>query len=188
MLIVVFAHGSSFAFIDLGNGLCDIGMSSREIKNEEVILLQTRGLGNMFGLSNKHVLALDGLAIIVHPSNPVQSLSADQVGKIFSGEIVNWKAITGENSTISLYARETNSGTHVTFQQFVMKRIKDDLDTKAQEYLERVVEYLKVNGYPQLKLIGFSDGEGNKETNVSRLNKQKCWPGYFGHAESILFR
>ncbi|MFA6456279.1 MAG: phosphate ABC transporter substrate-binding/OmpA family protein [Bacteroidota bacterium] len=125
-VIEVFAHGSSYAFKDLGNALCDIGMASREIKHDEAIILQSRGLGNMHSQSNEHVLGLDGLAIIVHPSNPVKSMSVEQVGRIFSGEIVNWKSITGEDATIKLYARDTNSGTHETFQHLVMKVIRED--------------------------------------------------------------
>ncbi|MFA6468159.1 MAG: substrate-binding domain-containing protein [Bacteroidota bacterium] len=125
-VIEVFAHGSTFAFKDLGNALCDIGMASREIKHDETIILQNRGLGNMHSQSNEHVLGLDGLAIIVHPSNPVKSLTVEQVGRIFSGEIVNWKSITGDDATIKLYARDTNSGTHETFQHLVMKIIHED--------------------------------------------------------------
>lgn len=158
MMIEVFAHGSSYAFKDLGNNLCDIGMSSREVKNDETIVLQTRGLGNMRAQSNEHVLALDGLGIIVHPSNTVRSLTVDQIGRIFSGEISNWQPITGENLSITLYARDTNSGTHETFQHLVMKRIKEDHLSGDTRYYEDSDELAKAVEGDQAAIgfIGFA--------------------------------
>ena len=164
LAIEVFAHGSSFAFRDLGNKICDIGMSSREVKNEEAILLQSRGLGDMLSQSNEHVLALDGLGIIVHPNNPVRSLTVEQVGKIFSGEIVNWKSITGINATITLYARDTNSGTHETFNLLVLKRIHEDHISGDAKYFEDSDELSKAVGMdPQgIGFIGFAYAKDNK--------------------------
>ncbi|MBP6673383.1 MAG: substrate-binding domain-containing protein, partial [Bacteroidetes bacterium] len=163
-MIEVFAHGSSFAFRDLGNNTCDIGMSSREIKNEEAILLQSRGLGNMLSQSNEHVLALDGLAIIVHSSNPVRSLTIEQVGRIFSGEIVNWRPITGENATIKLYGRDTNSGTHETFQQLVLKRIQENQISGDAQFFEDTDELAKgvSNDPAAIGFLGFAQAKDNK--------------------------
>ncbi|MFZ4619796.1 MAG: substrate-binding domain-containing protein [Bacteroidota bacterium] len=169
MVIEVFAHGSSFAFRDLGDEKCDIGMSSREIKNDEAILLQSRGLGNMLSMSNEHVLALDGLGIVVHPSNPVRSLTIEQVGKIFSGEIVNWKPITGENATIKLYARDTNSGTHETFQHLVLKRIQEDHISGDAAFYEDTDELSKaVSRDPAaIGFLGFAYAKDNKIVAIS---------------------
>jgi len=122
--IEIFAHGSSYAFRDLADSKCDIGMSSRQIKDEEAALLKVKGLGDMLSPTNESVLALDGLAIIVHPSNPIRSLSIEQVAKIFSGEIANWKSITNVDALIRLYARDSMSGTTETFRQLVFHRYK----------------------------------------------------------------
>ncbi len=168
-VIEVFAHGSSFAFRDLGNNTCDIGMSSREIKNEEAILLQSRGLGNMMSQSNEHILGLDGLAIIAHSSNPLRTLSIEQVGRIFSGEIVNWKTITGENGTITLYARDTNSGTHETFQHLVLKRIRENHISGDARFFEDSDELAKsVSGDPSsIGFLGFASAKDNKIIAIS---------------------
>ncbi len=122
--IEVSAHGSSYSFRDLGSKSCDVGMSSRQIKHQEAVVLNGMGLGDMLSPSNEHVLALDGLAIIVHPSNPIRALSIEQVAKIFSGEIANWKLLTGTDAVIRLYARDSMSGTAETFHQLVLHRYK----------------------------------------------------------------
>ena len=172
LAIEVFAHGSSFAFRDLGNKTCDIGMSSREVKNDEAILLQSRGMGNMFSQSNEHVLALDGLGIIVHPNNPVHSLTVEQVGKIFSGEIVNWKQITGENATITLYARDTNSGTHETFNNLVLKRIHENHISGDAKFFEDSDALSKAVGMDPngIGFIGFAYAKDNKIVAISENN------------------
>ncbi|MFA5834321.1 MAG: substrate-binding domain-containing protein [Bacteroidota bacterium] len=180
LVIEVFAHGSAFAFKDLRNNTCDIGMSSREIKYDEAILLQTKGLGNMYSSSNEHVLALDGLAIIVHPSNPVKTLTVEQVGKIFSGEIVNWKSLTGENATITLYARDTNSGTHETFHQLVMKRIREDQisgDAKFYEDSGELSRAVEMDPHA-IGFLGFTYANENKVIAISESNSDPLFANF----------
>ena len=89
-------------------GTCDIGLSSRELKQSE---LDAGAVG--------HVVALDGVAIVVNPENPVSSLTIEQIAKIFTGEISNWAELGGEDAPIAVYGREAGSGTRGAFEEIV---------------------------------------------------------------------
>jgi phosphate transport system substrate-binding protein len=118
--IEIHAHGSKTAFDDLKSGLCDIGMSSRKIKPEEqqgILPL----LGDLTSNASEHVIALDGIAIIVHRSNPIKMLSIAQVADIFSGTLTDWSKLGGTPGTITLYARDDKSGTYDFFKEAVLK-------------------------------------------------------------------
>lgn len=86
-------------------GRCDIGLSSRELKDEE----------KASGLTGT-VLAYDGIAIIVNPNNPINDLSLEEVAKIYKGEITNWSELGGNNAEIVLMGREAGSGTRDGFE------------------------------------------------------------------------
>lgn len=116
--IAIEAHGSSGAFTDLAAGRCDIGMSSRRVKPEEVTALSS--LGDMTSAASENVLGLDGVAVIVHPSNRITSLTKDQLARIFSGEMSNWKDVQGPGGAIVVYRRTDSSGTTDTFKAIVM--------------------------------------------------------------------
>ena len=97
--------GSGSGIKAVQEGRCDIGLSSRELKAEE------KGAG----LSGT-VLAYDGIAIIVHPENPVADLSVETIAKIYTGEITNWSEVGGNDSEIVLIGREAGSGTRDGFE------------------------------------------------------------------------
>ena len=86
-------------------GTCDIGLSSRSLKGEE----KSAGL-------TETVLAYDGIAVIVHPDNPVSDLDVDTIAKIYTGEITNWKEVGGNDAQIVLIGREAGSGTRDGFE------------------------------------------------------------------------
>jgi phosphate transport system substrate-binding protein len=100
--------GSSAGIQACKSGACLIGMSSRELKPDEKDLTEV-------------VVARDGLAIVVHPSNPVRGLSLDQVKQVFAGDILNWKFLGGPGRAITVVTREEGSGTRGAFQELVMK-------------------------------------------------------------------
>ena len=97
--------GSGSGIKAVQEGRCDIGLSSRELKAEE----KEAGLGGI-------VLAYDGIAIIVHPENPVADLSVETIAKIYTGEITNWKDVGGNDVEIVLIGREAGSGTRDGFE------------------------------------------------------------------------
>jgi len=118
--------GSGTGIAALINGTTDICASSRPIKKDEVVQLQKK-----FGYKGLEIrVAMDGLAIYVHKSNPVKQLSMAQVKDIFTGKITNWKQVGGNDQPILLYSRENNSGTYEFFKDFVLN--KQDFAANAQ--------------------------------------------------------
>ena len=99
------ATGSGAGIEAVLAGRCDIGLSSRDLKEEE----KENGLEGT-------ILAYDGIAIIVHPDNPVTDLSIETIAKIYTGEITNWKDVGGNDGEIVLIGREANSGTRDGFE------------------------------------------------------------------------
>ena len=92
-VIEIHAHGSATAFEDLQKNACDVGMASRKIKPAEAG--QLASFGDMTSPASEHVLGLDGIAVIVSKTNPVESLSKSQVAQLFTGEINNWSQVGG---------------------------------------------------------------------------------------------
>ncbi|MGY6214465.1 substrate-binding domain-containing protein [Methylolobus aquaticus] len=111
--IQILATGSGFAFEALKNGVADIGMSSRTITAAEEE--QLASLGNMRDRKSEQVLGLDGLAVVVHPSNPVTVLTLDQIKRIFNGRIKQWSTLGGAKRPIHRYSRNRESGTFASF-------------------------------------------------------------------------
>ena len=97
--------GSGSGITAAQEGRCDIGLSSRSLKDEE----KANGL-------TETVLAYDGIAIIVHPDNPVADLGLETIAKIYTGEITNWKDVGGEDAEIVVIGREAGSGTRDGFE------------------------------------------------------------------------
>lgn len=131
--VEIHAHGSSTAFRDLAAGKADLGMSSRRIKDSEIAKLAPQ-YGDLSAQGSEHVIALDGLAVIVHPANPVMSLTKADVARIFSGEVTNWVDVGGPNVPINLYARDGNSGTFDTFKTLVLAANDVDLASHARRF------------------------------------------------------
>ena len=114
------AHGSSTAFADLAAGKADIAMSSRQIKSEEVQQCASAGLGNLLSPASENVLGIDAIAVLVNKSNPLASITKQQLADIFSRRISDWSQIGGSPGSIYLYAPDDNSGTLDTFKTIVL--------------------------------------------------------------------
>ena len=117
--VQVEARGSATAFESLAKGTCDIGMASRKIKPAEQATLAA--LGDMTSPACEHVLAMDGIAILVNKSNPVASLSRKQIQSIFSGQTTDWSQVGVRPGRIDLFARDDRSGTYDTFKSLVLE-------------------------------------------------------------------
>lgn len=103
--ITVAGGGSGVGVKQVGEGLAGIGNTGRPLKESEV---------KQFGLKT-FPFAIDGVALAVHPDNPVKSLTTEQVVKMYSGAVTDWKDLGGEPGAINLYGREDGSGTRETF-------------------------------------------------------------------------
>ncbi len=109
------AEGSSTAFPALANGTAQIGMSSRKIKEEETTECKTKGI-----TLEEHIVCYDMLSVIVNKNSPVANLTKAQVAKIFTGQVKDWSEIGGTPGPISVYTRNTSSGTYKDWQKLAM--------------------------------------------------------------------
>ncbi|MET1076616.1 MAG: phosphate ABC transporter substrate-binding/OmpA family protein [Pseudomonas sp.] len=116
--VQVAAHGSGTGFVALKDGTAELAASSRPVKDSEAQALGAAG--DLKDRRAEQVIALDGLAIILHPDNPLKALSTEQLAGIFSGEIATWEALGSRGGAISLYARDDQSGTYDTFKELVL--------------------------------------------------------------------
>ena len=99
------ATGSGTGIKAVKDGTCDIGLSSRYLKDSE----KAEGL-------KETILAIDGIAIIVNPQNAAQNLTVEQITAVYTGEITNWKDVGGSDGEIVLIGREESSGTRDGFE------------------------------------------------------------------------
>lgn len=114
--ISVTGGGSGTGIAALVNNTVDIANASRQIKPEEIESALENGVDPI-----EYVIARDAIAIIVHPDNPINQLTLDQISAIYSGQFDNWTLVGGEDRPIVKLSRETNSGTHVYFLENVLR-------------------------------------------------------------------
>ncbi len=114
--IAVTGGGSGTGIAALINRKCDIANASRLMKSKEISQANERGI-----TPKRAVIAMDGLSVITNLRNSVDKLTVDEIGKIFRGEVTNWKEVGGPDLPITLYGRQSNSGTFVFFRDVVLK-------------------------------------------------------------------
>ena len=130
--VEVAAHGSSTGFAALKNARADLAASSRPIKDSELVDLEP--LGDLKSPDAEQVIAIDGLAIILNPRNPLNTLNTEQLAQIFNGEVSTWEALGGSGGAIHLYTRDDQSGTYDTFKELVLSRRGKPLAGTAQRF------------------------------------------------------
>ena len=140
--------GSGSGIQAVSEGRCDIGLSSRALKSDE----KESGL-------TETVLALDGIAIVVSPENPVSDLDVDTIAKIYTGEITNWKDVGGNDAEIVLIGREAGSGTRDGFESITGTKdacaYRQEL-TSTGDVINTVSKNPNVIGYASLSAVGDS--------------------------------
>ena len=138
--------GSGSGITAVSEGRCDIGLSSRNLKDEEA----AKGL-------KATVLALDGIAVIVNPENPISELSLEQIAKIYTGEITNWSKLGGNDAEIVVIGREAGSGTRDGFESITKTAdacvYRQEL-TSTGDVITTVAQNPDAIGYASLASIG----------------------------------
>jgi phosphate transport system substrate-binding protein len=167
--ISVTGGGSGTGIAALINKKTEIANSSRELSPKEEEAAKAAGV-NPFRV----VFATDAVSMIVHPSNPLTKLTVEQLGKIFKGEITNWKDVGGKDGKISLYGRQSNSGTFTFIREHVLKGDYSP-HVKAMNGNAQIVEGIKRDvegiGYVAVGYVVNDKGEvmqGVKILNVSK--------------------
>lgn len=140
--------GSGSGIQAVSEGRCDIGLSSRALKDDE----KSSGLVET-------VVALDGIAIVVNPENPVSDLDIDTIAKIYTGEITNWKDVGGNDAEIVLIGREAGSGTRDGFESITDTKdacqYRQEL-TSTGDVINTVSQNPDAIGYASLSAVGDS--------------------------------
>ncbi|MDR2462274.1 MAG: phosphate ABC transporter substrate-binding protein [Verrucomicrobiales bacterium] len=111
------AEGSTTGIAAIIDGTADIGMASRRAKGTEVATAATKGVK-----MSPTVVAYDGIAIVVNANNPLKNLTKRQLEQIFTGDVTDWSAVGGKAGKISLYTRNTASGTYSEFKEMAMSK------------------------------------------------------------------
>lgn len=132
VFIDVAAHGSSTAFAALKDATAQLGAASRPIKPAEVQALAA--LGDLKSPEAENIIAIDGLAVILNPQNPISNLSTLEIAQVFSGEISTWEELGGSGGAIHLYTRDDNSGTYDTFKELVLAANGKTLASGSQRF------------------------------------------------------
>ena len=135
--VTITGGGSGVGITALFNGKCDIALSSRPLSSYEEAIAMRKGVKIV-----PTVFATDAVVIITHPSINIKQLSVEQVGKIYSGEITNWNQVGGKSGTISLYGRQSNSGTYSYFRENIVKA-DFSKDVKEMNGTAQIVEGVK---------------------------------------------
>jgi len=125
--ISVRGGGSGNGVAALIEGTCDIADSSRPMKDKEILFCQKKGISPV-----PHIIAMDGIAVIVHSSNPVQGLTIERIKDIYIGKITNWKELGGQDQKIVVVSRDSSSGTFETFESLVLQGKKVSPDSLSQ--------------------------------------------------------
>lgn len=172
------AEGSTTGIAALIDGTAQIGMSSREVKSAETMAAQAKGV-----TLKPTIVAYDGLGVIVNSKNPIANLTRKQVEQIFTGEVTDWSAVGGKPGKISIYTRNTSSGTYSDWKELAMK--KRDYAPTAQKMAghEQIAAEVGKNsdgigyvGLAYMKAGGIKvvtvDGKGPSPNAV----RDKSWP------------
>jgi phosphate transport system substrate-binding protein len=193
--VAVTGGGSGTGVAALIDGKADVANSSRDINPKEVDLAKAKGVNPV-----EIAVAVDGLSVIVNAKSPLKALKPEDVGKLFRGEIANWKQLGGADAPVTLYGRQPNSGTYVFFQEHVLG--KKDYSTKMNQMngnaqiLEAVAKDPSAVGYVGVGYVVGEDGKvaaGIKPLDViakdgkavSPLDKQAVKSGKYPLARTL---
>ncbi|MEM1442084.1 MAG: phosphate ABC transporter substrate-binding protein [Verrucomicrobiota bacterium] len=156
------AEGSSSAFTNLLAGTADIGMSSRNIKDSEIEEFTAKGME-----IKDWIGAYDMIGVIVNEQSGIEELSVEQIEGIFTGDITDWSEVGGDPGAISVYTRNTSSGTYKSFQEMAMNKRDYGADTQKMAGNEQIAEEVAKNangiGYVGL---AYTDKDGIKPVAV----------------------
>jgi len=172
----IYSPGSAVAFECLKSGECDVGMASRPIKDEEARALSS--LGDFTDPSCEHILALDGIAVIVNRRNPIAEMNLIDVARLLTGDEKSWLKVGGKVGNVHVYARDAKSGTFDAFAGAVLRGAKMRADAKVFEDSAALVDAVAGDeqgiGFVGLSLVG-----GAKAVAVHDGDGQPLFPTVF---------
>jgi phosphate transport system substrate-binding protein len=169
--LAVLGGGSGTGITAIINQTCDIADHSREWKQSELDQAKEKGIQPRF-----FIIAVDGVSIVVNEKNTITKLSMPEVGAIYRGEIKNWNAVGGPNKAVSLYGRQSNSGTYVFMQEHVLGNKNYSTDMKEMngnaQIIEGVIQDEGGIGYVGVGYLFDKDGKVRKGIKVLNISKE----------------
>jgi len=168
--IAVLGGGSGTGITGLINQTCDIADHSREWRQKEIDQAWEKGVSPRF-----FIVAVDGLSIVVNEKNPIEKLTMAQVGALYRGEIKSWKMLGPYEKPVSLYGRQSNSGTYTFMQEFVLGNKNFSTDTKEMNGNAQIIESILQDesgvGYVGVGYLYDKDGKIRKGLRVLNISK-----------------
>lgn len=177
------AEGSTTAFTNLAAGTAEIGMSSRKVKEDERTFAKTKGVFLV-----EHKVAYDMISVVINSANPVAALTKKQIEGIFTGQIKDWSEVGGTPGSISVYTRNTSSGTYKDWMELAMK--KKDYAPGSQKMAgnEQIVSEVAGNksgiGYVGL---AYSHGKGIKSLPIDGIASEPANKEIYPYARATYF-
>ncbi|HVP91417.1 MAG TPA: PstS family phosphate ABC transporter substrate-binding protein [Terriglobales bacterium] len=175
--IAVLGGGSGTGITGLINQTCDIADHSREWKKKEIDQAWEKGVSPRF-----FVIAVDGLSIIVNEKNTLEKLTMAQVGALYRGEIKNWKALGGPDKGVSLYGRQSNSGTYTFMQEHVLGNKNYSTDMKEMngnaQIIDGVIQDEGAVGYVGVGYLYDKDGKIRSGLKILNISKEPNGQAY----------
>ncbi len=162
--VSVTGGGSGTGIAAIINGTTEICASSRDMQQKEKDQAKEKGINIV-----EKVIAYDGLAVIVHPENPMKDITMEQIKKIYTGAYKNWKELGGPDQPITVLSRESNSGTYVFFQEHVLNKENFDPSVKLMPASSSIAQSISQDKWS----IGYLGLGYTKEGNVKVLNVKK---------------
>jgi phosphate transport system substrate-binding protein len=168
--LAVLGGGSGTGVTAIINQTCDIANHSREWKQKEIDQAWEKGVVPRF-----FVIAVDGLSVIVNEKNTLEKLTMAELGAIYRGEVKNWKAVGGPDKAVSLYGRQSNSGTYVFMQEHVLGNKNYSTDMKEMNGNAQIIEGILQDeagiGYVGVGYLFDKDGKVRKGLKVLNVAK-----------------
>jgi phosphate transport system substrate-binding protein len=175
--LAILGGGSGTGITAIINQTCDIADHSREWKQKEIDQAWEKGVKPRF-----FIIAVDGLSIVVNEKNTVDKLTMAELGAIYRGEVKNWKAVGGPDKAISLYGRQSNSGTYVFMQEHVLGNKNYSTDMKEMNGNAQIIEGVLQDeagvGYVGVGYLFDKDGKIRKGLKVLNISKDAKSPAF----------
>ncbi len=175
--LAVLGGGSGTGITGVINRTCDLANHSREWRPKEIAQAWEKGVKPRF-----FVIAVDGISIVVNEKNPLTHLSMGEIGAMYRGEIKNWKAVGGADKAVSLYGRQSNSGTYGFFQEHVLGNKNFSPDVMEMNGNAQIIEGILQDeggiGYVGVGYLFDASGNVRKGLKVLNVSKAKGGPAF----------
>ena len=169
--LAILGGGSGTGITAIINQTCDIANHSREWKQKEIDQAWEKGVKPRF-----FIIAVDGLSVIVNEKNTLDKMTMAELGAIYRGEIKKWNAVGGTDKAVSLYGRQSNSGTYVFMQEHVLGNKNYSTDMKEMNGNAQIIEGVLQDeggiGYVGVGYLFDKDGKVRKGLKVLNISKQ----------------